>query len=393
MESTIESDMIIWTPEKRRLGDLIKWPRNPRYIDKKDAVRLLDSVNRFGQVETLAIGPENEVYNGHQRLDVLLAAYGADYEVDVRESSRALTEQEREQLTIYLHQGAVGEFDFKILAAEFRIGDLLNWGFERKELDLSLWEASGAPDDAGARIDEAEALQAKWGIETGQLWQLGAHRIICGDSSDPAIIEKLMGDERCRLVWTDPPYGVDYGAKMDDKNPQHYRVRTIEGDDLAGDQLEELIRGVYKNVALFCLVGASIYATSPAGDMLPVAIGAFKGSGFDFHWQLVWVKNQLVLGRGDYHFRHENVLYGWKGDGGHLWFGNRKQDSIFSVDRPKASEEHPTMKPVELIEPMIRNSSLIGDLVIDPFMGSGSTIIACERTRRPGRGIEKIPAY
>jgi DNA modification methylase len=170
-------------------------------------------------------------------------------------------------------------------------------------------------------------------------------------------------------------------------------VRKIKNDDLTADQLLNLLNTVYKNCAKHSVPGAAIYSACPAGDMLEVAIVSFKGSGFDFHWQLVWVKDQLVLGRGDYHFKHENILYGWKGDAGHYFTDDRTQCSVFEYARPKVSDEHPTMKPVELVEHQVRNSSKEGDILLEPFCGSGTTILACERSNRRCRAIELVPAY
>ena len=174
---------IIWTNERRKLKDLKPWERNPRQITKDQAKRLVESFDEFGQVETIAIGPNNEVYNGHQRLNVLKDKYGEDYEVEVRVSSRELTEKQREKLTVYLHKGAAGVWDFDTLANEFELDDLLEWGFERNELDLDLW-VDDPPEDVEPQLDKAEELREKWGVETGQLWQLGEHRLICGDCTD-----------------------------------------------------------------------------------------------------------------------------------------------------------------------------------------------------------------
>ena len=163
---------ITWTNEKRKLGELTPWPRNPRQIKTDQAKRLAQSFEEFGQVETIAIGPDNGVYNGHQRLNVLMDKHGADYEVEVRVSSRALTEKEREKLTVFLHKGAAGEWNFDTLANEFELDELLEWGFDKKELDIDLW-AGDAPEDVEPQIDKAEELREKWGVVTGQMWGLG----------------------------------------------------------------------------------------------------------------------------------------------------------------------------------------------------------------------------
>src|SRR3990172_13108234 len=203
-----ERNGVYWTNEKRKLSQLKPWPRNPRQIKSDQAKRLGESFDQFGQVETLAIGPDGEIYNGHQRLNVLMVEHGADYEVDVRVASRPLTEKEREKLTIYLHKGAAGERDFDVLANEFELGDLLDWGFDKKELDLDLWLPE-PPEDPGAQMDRAEELREKWGVELGQLWEVGRHRIICGDCTDRAGGERIL-DIQPGMMVTDPPYGVEY---------------------------------------------------------------------------------------------------------------------------------------------------------------------------------------
>ena len=219
------------------------------------------------------------------------------------------------------------------------------------------------------------------------------HRVVCGDCTDAAVVDAVMMGEKAAMVWTDPPYGVKYGDKLDRANPMGYRVRTIQNDDLDKGDLEDLIRGAFKNASEVCQPGATRDAACPPGTPLPTAIAAFEGSGFTFHWQLVWVKDQLVLGRGDYHFRHENILYGWKHDAAHYFVDDRTQDSVFEIPRPKVSVEHPTMKPVELVEQMVRNSSRRGAIVYDPFIGSGTTMVSCQRLGRKCRGVEIDPGY
>ena len=171
---------ITWTNERRKLSQLIPWPRNPRQIKRPQVERLQASLEEFGQVEPVAIGPDGELYNGHQRLKSWMQRFG-DIEIDVRVSSRPLSEKEREKLTVLLHKGAAGEWDFDTLANEFEFGELIEWGFDEKELLGAGFEKDGAQgEDPGAQVDKAEELRAKWGVESGQLWQLGEHRLICG---------------------------------------------------------------------------------------------------------------------------------------------------------------------------------------------------------------------
>jgi len=227
----------------------------------------------------------------------------------------------------------------------------------------------------------------------GDLFTIGGHRLLCGDSTKSEDVALVMGKEKARLVWTDPPYGVHYGEKMEAANPMGYRVRSIKNDDLPADKLEEFIRSALRHAADNTVPGAAIYVACPPGTLLPALIASFAGSGFEYRWGLVWLKDQLVLSRADYHFKHENILYGWKPDGPHFFTSDRTQTSVFEYPRPKKSEEHPTMKPIELVMHMVKNSSETGDVVYDSFGGSGTTMISCENTKRKARMIELSEDY
>lgn len=391
-----------WTNITVPLGKLQPWDLNPRQSTKAQAKRILKSFEKFGQVQPVSVGPNLEVYDGHQRLSALLTIHGPEYQIDARQSERPLTDAERRELVISLHAGATGEWNWDSLSgwdastlmdSGFDADLLKEWKRDTSALDAFLKSEKPEIKDTEPQIDRAEELLQKWQVKTGDLWQLGDHRLICGDCTDPAVVEKVMGGGMARLVCTDPPYGVNYGGKLEAANPMGYRVRHIENDALSPEQLEALIRTAYFNCSAHAAPGAAIYAACPAGTPLPAAISAFKDSGFDFRWQLVWLKDQIVLSRADYHFKHENILYGWKSDGAHYFIDDRKQSSVFEYPRPKSSDEHPTMKPVELMEHLIRNSSEHGDAVLEPFDGSGSTLLACENLGRKCRAIEISPAY
>jgi DNA modification methylase len=265
--------------------------------------------------------------------------------------------------------------------------------WDEDELQELLNQSNGDDLDEAPepKLDQAAELEKKWSTELGQIWEIGKHRLMCGDSTDAASVGKLMGEARIRLTWTDPPYGVNYGGAVGAGMP--YRVRQIKNDNLSAEELENLIRSALKNAAEHSLPGAAVYTACPAGDMLPSLIAAFTGSGFDFRWQLVWLKDQIVLSRADYHFKHENILYGWKPDGPHYFTSDRTQASVFECPRPKVSEEHPTMKPPQLIRAMLQNSSKAGEVVYDAFMGSGSTMVAAHGIGRICYSIEIEPKY
>jgi DNA modification methylase len=236
-------------------------------------------------------------------------------------------------------------------------------------------------DDPGPKLDEAEELRKKWGVEFGQLWALGKHRLLCGDSTDPAQVERLMEGDLAQCMWTDPPYGVEY---------QGGTGLSIENDDAEG--IPDLLERAWAVADKILVSGAPIYVCHPAGP-LSVAFGkAFLDIGWRLHETLVWVKSSLVLGHSDYHYRHEPILYGWKGKN-RPWYGARDQTSVLEFDKPSRNELHPTIKPVELVDACLTNSTMQGDIVYEPFSGSGTTLISCERLSRSCRAVELSPGY
>lgn len=375
---------IHWTEQRRRLSDLTPWPRNPRQIKTPQAKRLLESVEEFGQVETLAVGPDGEVYNGHQRLNVLMQKYGPDYEVDVRVSSRPLDEKEREKLTVYLHRGATGEWNFDLLANEFDAGELIEWGFDAAELGIDL--TGGDDNDAAPQIDRAEELREQWGVEPGQLWRLPSrspgqeHRLICGDCTDAAVVERVMGGERAGAVVTDPPYGINQAGITND-NPEGLR---------------SLFDG--------CLVAAPIKDAVVIAFQSPrlewVWLDALRGAGHKPE-RLLWL------------YRTGQSSYPWRG-----WYMRSDVIRVSSVgkpiwaDYPEAATDcytvnindtesikatavggnslHTTVKPVDIVANLIEHTT---GIVYDPFLGSGTTIIAAENLSRQCRAVEIAPGY
>ena len=253
-------------------------------------------------------------------------------------------------------------------------------------------------DEAEVAPERADELKAQWGTESGQLWEIEQHRLICGDCTDEAAIGRLWGNgvaHRLRLIWTDPPYGVSYANKTAwmKLNGAQAERKPIHNDDLAPAQVAALFSAALAKVVPHAERGAAIYASVPAGPLLPVFIAAMERGGFGYRHCLVWVKQSFVLGRSDYHYRHEPILYGWREDGPHYFTEDRTQDSVFEINRPMVSKLHPTTKPVELIARMVANSSRPQELVYDPFCGSGSTLLAAHQLGRIGYGIEIDPGY
>jgi DNA modification methylase len=251
--------------------------------------------------------------------------------------------------------------------------------------------------DPEPQIDKADELRRKYGTAKGQLWHVGPHRIVGGDSRDPQIVGRLWdAGQKFRAAWVDPPYGIDYAAKNEllNRTDRGNRIqKPIENDGLPPEAVSALFRDALKQSLPFATKGAICYATVPSGTALPFFINAFNDSGFSFKHLLVWVKHHFVLGMSDYQHRHEAILYGWRENGPHYFVPDRRQSSVFEVDKPSVSSLHPTTKPVALIADMIQNSSRPNDIIYDPFCGSGSTILAAAQLKRVGYGCELEPGY
>lgn len=393
-----------------RIDELSVWANNPR---THDVAGTAGSMMRFGYgAPAIARAENREVVAGHGRIKAatLLREWFASGRVEMgavapvaRDDVRRIVE--RAEIPVRLMPlspseahayaladnqlgGAWDDDALKLVLRELRSSGVelggLGWGPD----DLAELLADPAPAGPPGPDPEPMLRPATPASKPGEVYHLGPHRVACGDSTDPAIVARAFaGVAPARMVWTDPPYGVEYrskGAKED---------RPIIGDNLTPADTGRIFRAALRIAAGHAVPGASVYVTAPSGEMLPVFIDGFRETGFAYKHCLVWVKDVFVLARSDYHYRHESVLYGWKTDAGHYFVDDRTQDSVHEVPRPKRSEDHPTMKPVELIERHVSNNSRPGEVVYDPFVGSGSTIIAAARTGRAGVGIELDPAY
>jgi site-specific DNA-methyltransferase (adenine-specific) len=258
-------------------------------------------------------------------------------------------------------------------------------GFDPDDLEQLLRDidAEQLPTVMGDPDEVPEDVPAK--TVPGDVWLLGRHRLRCGDSTSPTDMDALMNGKQADIVWTDPPYGVAYVGKTKD-------ALTIKNDALDKPALTQFLRDSLGNAAEHTKPGGVWYVAAPPGDLFQCFSIPLTDLGIWRH-TLVWVKDSFVMGRADYHYRHEAIFYGWKPGAAHKEPPDRKQDSVWEIARPKRNAEHPTMKPVALIERALTNSSNYGELVLDPFGGSGSTLIAAEQTNRTAYLMELDPHY
>jgi DNA modification methylase len=255
------------------------------------------------------------------------------------------------------------------------------------DLAIDAAKALGKLDAAETDVPEAPAEPKS---KLGDVWLLGRHRLVVGDSTKAETWQKLMAGKRFDLLWTDPPYGIEYEGKTKNK-------LTIQNDGLA--TLEDLLNGVFGLANDYGIEGAAVYVAHPDGPNSVYFQNAFLAQGWRWHQRLIWVKDTMVMGHSDYHQQHEAILFGYlpgggrRGRGGAGWYGPNNEVSAIHHDRPKANKEHPTMKPIGLVAKFVQNSAPIDGIVVDPFCGSGTTILAAEQTKRIGYGVELEPKY
>ncbi|HEM3037146.1 TPA: DNA modification methylase [Streptococcus suis] len=362
-----------------RLSELHPASYNPRKKLKKgdkEYEKIKQSLLKFGYVDPIIVNKDLTVIGGHQRLTVLK---DLDYET-AKCVIVDLSKDDEKALNIALNK-ITGQWDDQLLAdllldlqeSDFNL-DLT--GFEPPEIDEILTNVHDK-DLSDDDFDVEEELKKPTFSKRGDIWQLGKHRVICGDSTKSETYDQLLGDKKANLVVTDPPYNVDVEES----------AGKILNDNMPDSEFYQFLFDMFTQVEKHIESDASIYVFHADTEGLNFR-KAFKDAGFYLSGCCIWKKNSLVLGRSPYQWQHEPCLFGWKQKGKHQWFSDRKQTTIWEYDRPKSSKDHPTMKPIPLMAYPIQNSSMRGTIVLDPFLGSGSTLMAADQTGRVCYGIE-----
>lgn len=366
--------------EKKKVIDLIPADYNPRKDLKpgdKEYEKLKRSIDEFGYVDPLIWNKRtSRLVGGHQRLKVL-KDMGID-EVDVVVVD--MDEEKEKALNVALNKIS-GDWDkdklmLLITDLQGEDFDVSLTGFDPEELDDLFKDdmKDGVKDD---NFDVDKELKKPTMTKPGDLWQLGEHRLLCGDSTKEESYDLLMAGKQANLVITDPPYNVNYQGS----------AGKIKNDNMKDDAFYQFLLAAFTNMEKNMASDASIYVFHADTEGLNFR-KAFSDAGFYLSGTCIWVKQSLVLGRSPYQWRHEPILFGWKKKGKHCWYAGRKESTIWEFDKPKKNKDHPTMKPIPLLAYPIMNSSMTNSIVLDPFGGSGSTLIACEQTKRICRTIE-----
>lgn len=379
------------TWETMKLTKLNPAEYNPREITDEALIGLENSLEEFGLVQNLVWNRRTgNLVGGHQRMKVMVGKGLTEGMVCVVDMSL----KREKALNVALNNPHIsGTFSSGLqeLLEEIRDDDMHL--FRDVHLDKLLAEEGGGTPDEDEIPDVPEVAISK----LGDVWLLGDHRLMCGSSTEHGDVMKLVGDRHAVCMWTDPPYGVDYGNR-----PNASKTRTSHIANDKESDLPALLKGAFELACEYVIApGSPVYVAHPAGRNAEIFYSSLEKAGFQFRQALIWVKDKFSFGRSDYHYRHEPIWYGFKkGDerfgrlnDGIGWHGDHSQTTVFDMPRPKVSVEHPTMKPVALVVKMVANSSRPLDWVYEPFCGSGTTLIACEQLGRRCMGMELDPLY
>ncbi|MBL8660603.1 MAG: site-specific DNA-methyltransferase [Rhodospirillales bacterium] len=376
-------------------GQIELWPidrlkpyaNNARTHSADQIAKIAGSLAEFGWTTPVLVADDGEIIAGHGR--VLAAAHLGLSEVPVIRLDHLTPAQVRAYRLADNRLAELAGWDDELLAIELaELGDLdfdLDLtGFGGAELDrlLTLADGEGEGADDEDIVPEPTADPV---CRPGDLWLLGEHRLLCGDATVHSDVEQVLAGMPADMCFTDPPYNVDYSTK----GAMRGSDRRILNDNL-GDGFAAFLQAACANIV--ALTRGAVYICMSSSELHTLK-AAFTAAGGHWSTFLIWAKNTFTLGRADYQRQYEPILYGWAEGGGHYWCGARDQGDVWFVDKPTCNDLHPTMKPVELVERAIVNSSRRGDVVLDPFAGSGTALMACERTGRRARLVELDPAY
>ena len=365
------------------IADLVPYDKNPRRNDMA-VDDVAESMEQVGYITPIVIDENRQILAGETRCkalkkrrvkrDKVLQVFG-------------LTEEQKKKYRLLDNKvGEIAEWDPELLAGELEEVDFGDFDFGFDELMAELTDTSeedGAPLSTAVEDDADIVLPEEPKAKRGDIYQLGAHRLMCGDSTDPADVARLMDGKAADLLLTDPPYNVNYegGTGL-----------TIQNDNMEDAEFRKFLRDAFQCADGAMKPGAAFYIWHADSEGYN-----FRGACHDIGWQvrqcLIWNKNSLVMGRQDYQWKHEPCLYGWKDGAGHLWASDRRQTTVIDFNKPSKNDVHPTMKPVGLFDYQIKNNTKGGDIVLDLFGGSGTTIMACEQNGRKAYMMELDPHY
>lgn len=380
IENESEKLKINWLPKTVLVNLLTPFEKNPRKITPEAYEKLVNSLKEDGYHQRIITTPDLRVIGGHQRIKALKSL--GITEIEVLTADREISDEQFKRILVRDNLG-YGEWELETLSELLPVGELLELG-----LPADIAKAFVPTVKQGLTDDDAVPEPPKEPVTVlGDLWILGDNRLLCGDSTSIDAVEKLMDGQKADMVFTDPPYNVDYGADLDSR----HKIRTIKNDKMNVSDWDDFVSGYLACLFAFCDGNMYISMSDKELGHLQLKFVEMGGKWASF---IIWVKDSLVLSAKDYHSRHETILYGWKdGVKARKRVEDRKNDDVWEMPRPKRSDSHPTMKPVELVQKCLINSSDTGHIVLDLFGGSGTTMIAAEKTGRHACLMELDPKY
>jgi DNA modification methylase len=374
---------IAWRP----LGELIPYAHNPRTHTDAQVAQIAASIREFGWTNPVLVDGENGIIAGHGR--VLAARKLGLQRVPVIELSHMSEAQKRAYVLADNQLALNAGWDEDLLRVE--LADLSELGFDMSLIGFGAGELNrllaGDSRTGLTEDDDAPELPKQTVTQPGDLWIMGEHRLLCGDATMLADVERVLEGRLADMAFTDPPYNVAYGSSAKDK--LRGNKRKILNDDL-GAGFEVFLHDACANI--LAVTKGAVYVCMSSSELHTLQ-RAFTAAGGKWSTFVIWAKSTFTLGRADYQRQYEPILYGWKEGSDHYWCGARDQGDLWPFDKPARNDLHPTMKPVALVERALRNSSKTKDIVLDPFGGSGSTLIACARANRQARLVELDPKY
>lgn len=355
-----------------KISDIIPYDKNPR--KNENAVPgVQESIRQCGDLDPIEIDENNIILSGHTRLMALKRAGYIETDV-VRYTG--LTEEQKKKYRLLANKTAeMSDWDYDLLAGELDGLDFDGFDFDF-DLDLDDDRTEAKEDDYDLVLPE----NAK--SKRGEIYQLGRHMVMCGDSLSETDLSALMDGKQADMIVTDPPYNVDYEGA----------AGKIKNDNMEDENFRKFLTDAFKNADHFLKPGGAIYIWHADGEGYNFR-AACKDAGWKVRQCLIWNKNSIVMGRQDYQWKHEPCLYMWKDGAAHFWNSDRKQTIVLDFEKPNKSDLHPTMKPVPLFDYLIQNNSKKGEIILDMFGGSGTTVIACEQDGRSARIMELDPRY
>ncbi|MBS4880060.1 MAG: ParB N-terminal domain-containing protein [Firmicutes bacterium] len=360
-----------------KIKEIKPYDRNAKKHDDTQINNVAESIRQFDFVQPIVIDSNGVIVIGHCRFEAAKRLKYAEVPCIMVDD---LTPEQVDALRIVDNKTNESPWDIDLLTEELQDLDLSMFDFAwdlMEETD----EATEITEDEAPEVDKTNDPISKF----GQIWKLGRHRLMCGDSTSEENVKALLGGAKADLLLTDPPYGVDYTGKTKD-------ALKIQNDAKTDEEMIEFLSSAFRAADAVMKPGAVFYIWY-AGTKEHAFDKACQLTGWEVRQILIWAKNTMVMGRQDYQWKHEPCIYGWKGGAGHLWASDRKQTTLLEFDRPTANKEHPTMKPIALFDYQIQNNTKGGDIVLDLFGGSGTTIIACEQNGRNACVMEYDPKY